>query len=259
MRRPGFSRSGSHVSSSASDGRPVGVLATSDLVRHLGRGHVGRGTVADVMSHGLVACRNTATVRQAARVMTERHVRALVVVAPDGRPLGVVTGTDLLPLVGADAGDRPVADLMHEPITIEPCANFSREVADLLLDSKEIHRLVVVDPDAPANPGAPACSTRRWILPPRWPRLDLFVPAIFLTPNPVSDTGTWLSLTPPVTLASRLPALFRSYTRITSEAARRSRTPCLDTRPCPAGTRPAGRSPLDALHAAISASPMSTR
>ena len=130
-----------------SDGRPVGVLATSDLVRHLGRGHVGRGTVADVMSHGLVACRNTATVRQAARVMTERHVRALVVVAPDGRPLGVVTGTDLLPLVGADAGDRPVADLMHEPITIEPGASL-REAADLLLE-QEIHRLVVVDPDAP--------------------------------------------------------------------------------------------------------------
>ena len=90
-------------------GKPVGVLTTSDLIRELGRGHLGRGTVADVMSHGLVACRNTATVRQAARVMTDRHVRALVVVAPDGRPLGVVTGTDLLPLVGADAGDGPIA------------------------------------------------------------------------------------------------------------------------------------------------------
>ena len=129
------------------DGKPVGVLTTSDLIRELGRGHLGRGTVADVMSHGLVACRNTATVRQAARVMTDRHVRALVVVAPDGQPLGVVTGTDLLPLVGADAGDGPIADLMHPPITIEPGASL-REAADLLLEH-EIHRLVVVDPDAP--------------------------------------------------------------------------------------------------------------
>lgn len=129
------------------DGRPVGVLATSDLVRDLGRGHIGRGTVADVMSHGLVACRDGATVRQAARVMTERHVRALVVVAADGHPLGVVTGTDLLPLVGADAGERPVAELMHPPITIGPEASL-RDAADLLLEH-EIHRLIVVDPVAP--------------------------------------------------------------------------------------------------------------
>lgn len=129
------------------DGIPVGVLATSDLVRHLGRGHLGRGTVADVMSHGLVACRDGATVSQAARVMTERHVRALVVVAADGRPLGVVTGTDLLPLVGADAGDRPAADLMHPPISIAATASL-REAADLLLEA-EIHRLVVVDPASP--------------------------------------------------------------------------------------------------------------
>jgi len=129
------------------DGGPVGMIATSDLVRHLGRGHLGRGTVADVMSHGLVACRDGTTVRQAARVMTERHVRALVVVAADGAPLGVVTGSDLLPLVGADAGDRPVAVLMHPPIAIAPDASL-REAADLLLGA-EIHRLVVVDPADP--------------------------------------------------------------------------------------------------------------
>ena len=129
------------------DGRPVGVLATSDLVHRLGRGRVGRDTVADVMSHGLVACREGASVREVARLMTDRHARALVVVRADGRPLGVVTGTDLLPLVGTDAGERPVAELMHPPITIGPGASL-REAADLMLEH-EIHRLVVVDPDDP--------------------------------------------------------------------------------------------------------------
>jgi CBS domain-containing protein len=129
------------------DGQPVGVLATSDLVRELGRGRRGRDTVTDVMSHGLVACRDSVTARQAARLMTDRHTRALVVVGADGRPLGIVTGTDLLPLVGADAGDRTVAELMHAPVTIAPGASL-REAADLMLEHG-IHRLVVVDPDAP--------------------------------------------------------------------------------------------------------------
>ena len=129
------------------DGRPVGVLATSDLVRRLGHGRLGRDTVADVMSHGLVAVRESATARQAARLMIDRHTRALVVVRADGRPLGVVTGTDLLPLVGADGGDRAVAELMHAPITIGPGASL-REAADLMLEH-EIHRLVVIDPDDP--------------------------------------------------------------------------------------------------------------
>jgi CBS domain-containing protein len=129
------------------DGTAAGVIATSDLVRALGHGHLSRGTVADVMSHGLVACRDTATVRQAARLMSDRRTRSLVVVAADGRPLGVVTGTDLLPFVGGEAGDHAVSGLMHPPITIEPGASL-REAADLLLEH-EIHRLVVVDPDAP--------------------------------------------------------------------------------------------------------------
>ena len=126
---------------------PVGVLATSDLVRYLGHGHLGRGIVADVMSHGLVACREGATLRQAARVMTERHVRAIVVVAANGNPLGVVTGTDLLDFLGADVDAVTVAHLMHVPIAIDPDATL-REAADLMLEHA-IHRLIVVDPGAP--------------------------------------------------------------------------------------------------------------
>jgi len=81
------------------DDLAVGVLATSDLVRFLGRGNLGRGIVAHVMSHGLVACRDGASVRQVARVMTERHVRA-VVVAPNPLP---VSTSDSPPTVCATA------------------------------------------------------------------------------------------------------------------------------------------------------------
>lgn len=129
--------------------QPVGVLATSDLVRFLGRGNLGRGTVADVMTHGLVACRDGATVRQAARVMTEHRVRAVVVVAANGSPLGVVTGTDLLDVVGEDPDGITVAQLMRVAIMIDPGATL-REAADLMLEH-EVHRLVVVDAGVPGS------------------------------------------------------------------------------------------------------------
>jgi CBS domain-containing protein len=126
-------------------GRPVGVLATSDLVAALGRASVGRATVADVMSRGLVVCRENTTVAQAARAMTDRRSRSVVVVAADGRPLGVVTGVDLL----QRAADEPVNELMQRPLTITSSATL-REAADMMLE-RVVHRLVVVDPTAPES------------------------------------------------------------------------------------------------------------
>ena len=79
--------------------------------------------------------------------MREQHSRSLVVVNQHGRPLGVVTGFDLLPFYGdADAGE-PVSSIMHAPITVHPAASL-REAADIMLQH-HVHRLVVVDPAEP--------------------------------------------------------------------------------------------------------------
>lgn len=129
------------------DGALTGVLATSDFVGLLAHGPVGRGSVVDVMSHGVVACREQTTARQAARAMTDRRSRSLVVVSPAGGPVGVVTGSDLLALVHDGAAERRVNELMHEPYTIAPTATL-REAADALL-RHEVHRLLVVDPAEP--------------------------------------------------------------------------------------------------------------
>jgi CBS domain-containing protein len=124
-------------------GESIGVLSTSDLVAALGQTGVGRSTVADVMSRGLVVCRDDTTVTQAARAMTDRRSRSVVVVAADGRPLGVVTGVDLLQGAAEDA----VAQLMRPPLTIVASATL-REAADVMLE-RLVHRLLVVDPKAP--------------------------------------------------------------------------------------------------------------
>jgi CBS domain-containing protein len=123
---------------------PVGVLASSDLVALLGRGRIARATVSDAMSHGIVVCREKTTAVEAARAMTERRTRSLVVVAPHGRPLGVVTSADLLPFVERNAGETRVTELMHEPLTI-PLDATLREAADEMVQH-EVHRLVVIDP-----------------------------------------------------------------------------------------------------------------
>jgi CBS domain-containing protein len=124
-------------------GAAVGVLATSDLVSLLGRTSLGRATVSDVMSHALVVCRETTPVGQAARAMTDRHSRSVVVVSAHGRPLGVVTGVDLL---GREA-EIAIAEVMHAPLTISPTATL-RAAADAMLEHL-VHRLLVVDPAAP--------------------------------------------------------------------------------------------------------------
>ncbi len=127
--------------------RGIGVLSVSDLVRVLIPSLPERQTVGQVMSRGIVVCREDTPVSAAARAMTERRSRSVVVVNTHGRPLGVVTGFDLLPFVIDGNGDALVSVLMRAPITIGPEASL-REAADRMLQ-EHIHRLVVVDPAHP--------------------------------------------------------------------------------------------------------------
>lgn len=125
----------------------VGVISVSDVVAHLGHASLGRRTVAEVMSHGFVVCRPETPLAAAARAMSERRSRSLVVVEATGRALGVVTGYDLLPTLLENATARTVADLMHAPITIHPEASL-REAVDAMV-RHHLHRLVVVDATEP--------------------------------------------------------------------------------------------------------------
>lgn len=131
-------------------GRPVGVIAISDIVVAIADVPLKRGTVRDVMSWGIVVCQAGTPVRAAARAMTDRRSRSLVVIDGKSRAIGVVTGVDLLPelmMPGEDVDAKTIDEFMHPPVTIDPDATV-QEAADLML-SREIHRLLVVDPAAP--------------------------------------------------------------------------------------------------------------
>ncbi len=127
--------------------RPVGIVAVSDLVHDLAAKTANAQTVEQAMSRGLVVCRETTPISGAARAMHERRSRSVIVVDVRGRPLGVVTGFDLLPY--CDNGDvsQPVSVVMHPPITIQPSASL-REAADMML-RLNVHRLLVLDPAEP--------------------------------------------------------------------------------------------------------------
>ncbi|MEP7356714.1 MAG: CBS domain-containing protein [Anaerolineales bacterium] len=147
--------------------RPVGIIAVSDLVHDLAPGIGVRQTVAEAMSRGLVVCREITPISGAARAMRERRSRSVVVVDAHGRPLGVVTGFDLLPF--CDGGDvsQPVSTVMHPPITILPTASL-REAAAMMLE-RHIHRLLVLDPAAPDGMPLGLISTADIVVEMAWP------------------------------------------------------------------------------------------
>lgn len=130
-------------------GRPVGVISISDLVASIVHISTERRTVAEVMSRGIVVCRTDTPLPAAARAMTERRSRSLVVMGTNGQTVGVVTGLDLLAYLEDGAEAQTVFEVMHSPITIHPGATL-REAADRMLQY-HIHRLVVVDPAQPTT------------------------------------------------------------------------------------------------------------
>ena len=128
------------------NGKAVGIISVGDFVVGIVRLSAGRRIVADVMSRGIVTCLDSTPLAAAARAMTERRSRSIVVVNTTGRPLGVITGFDLL-TIDEDRLNQTVAQIMHAPITIRPGASL-REAADLML-KHHVHRLLVVNPDRP--------------------------------------------------------------------------------------------------------------
>lgn len=130
-------------------GKPVGVISISDFVADLAKMVPAyRETVADVMSDAMLVCRDKTPVVAAARSMTDAHYRSVLVVNSAGKPLGVVSGADLLEACEeVDCSALTVSQVMHPALTIHMNASL-REAADLMIQHHH-HRLVVVDPAQP--------------------------------------------------------------------------------------------------------------
>jgi CBS domain-containing protein len=131
------------------NGQPVGIISISDFVAALaGRAPLRRDTVADVMSDAILVCRDKTPATAAARAMVDSGYRSVLVVNGKGKPLGFVTGLDMLALCEqVDCESIVVADVMHPALTIHMSASL-REAADKMIKHHR-HRLIVVDPNEP--------------------------------------------------------------------------------------------------------------
>jgi CBS domain-containing protein len=89
------------------DGRVEGVLTQRDLGGPHGAAIRANTTVDQLMARPVVTASPTTTVREAANLLRGRTIGCLPVVRR-GRPVGIITATDLLELIGRGA-ERPVA------------------------------------------------------------------------------------------------------------------------------------------------------
>jgi CBS domain-containing protein len=126
-------------------GQMVGVLSVSDLIAGMVQERsMERRTVADVMSRSMLICREETPLHAVARGMTDARYRSVIVVDPQGRPQGVVSGLDMLVFCETQQVDRQAGEAMHPMLTIHPNASL-REAANKMIQHHH-HRLVVVDP-----------------------------------------------------------------------------------------------------------------
>ena len=111
------------------DGKVIGVVSEADLlvkeamadesnvvwellagiVHHAARAKAGGVTAADLMTSPAVTIGPGETVERAARLMYDRKVKRLPVVDPAGRPIGIISRTDVLAVF-----DRTDAEIREE-------------------------------------------------------------------------------------------------------------------------------------------------
>jgi predicted transcriptional regulator len=162
------------------DGRIVGVLSERDILVRRGDGGKGRwedALVREVMSQPPVVVGPEEDVGRAAALMTVKHLGCLPVVE-DGRPLGIVTSTDILDAAVEDSFpegeplDWPLRDFMQPDVFSARARDDLMEALDLMAARRVRHLPVVGDDgrvvgilsdrDMRVALGAPAQALAEW-------------------------------------------------------------------------------------------------
>jgi predicted transcriptional regulator len=123
----------------------IGLVTQTDITRGLTSLWSSRNAV-DIMSRNVVTVNVSATVAQAARVMSSRNISCVVVMHRD-EAVGIMTEKDVLKRVVAlhrDHGTTAVAEVMSRPLVTSP-PDHSILCMSRTMDRMRIHRLVVTE------------------------------------------------------------------------------------------------------------------
>jgi CBS domain-containing protein len=132
-------------------GEAVGIISITDIVAAIStQMKAARETVGDVMSYLFLVCRDKTPIIAAARTMSHTHWRSVIVIDTNGKPLGIVTGQDLLWHVDQNGvyENLNVEDIMSHPLTTCDIHASLHDAANLMIQKRQ-HRLVVVDKNEP--------------------------------------------------------------------------------------------------------------
>lgn len=133
------------------NGEIVGVASISDFLAAIStQTKATRETVGDVMSHAFLVCRDKTPIIAAARTMAQTHWRSVIVIDTNGKPLGIVTGQDLLWHVDQNGvyENLNVDDVMSRTLTTVDIHASLHEAANLMIQ-KHQHRVIVIDKNNP--------------------------------------------------------------------------------------------------------------
>ncbi len=75
---------------------PLGVVSHTDAVARYDEPDLGAIQARDVMTPDVISIGENATVREASRRLVESHIHRLLVVSDDGKPLGILSTTDII-------------------------------------------------------------------------------------------------------------------------------------------------------------------
>ena len=102
--------------------------------------------ISDLALHSLISCHAGMSITDVAARMTTADVGSAVVLGPDGRPIGIITDSDLRRRVAAPSGDlsRPVREITSSPVVTIQRDAIGLDAIQAMLEAR-IHHLVVVD------------------------------------------------------------------------------------------------------------------
>ena len=132
-----------HIVVAGDDGKPLGVVSESEVIRHLGSDFFRRVTTVDALMERLFPCLPPDAPLSAALAAMEAQRASCAVVAEARRPLGILTEGDVARLLLAPGDDPPLADVMTAGVVALPATASLATAVDTMAQARIRHLLAL--------------------------------------------------------------------------------------------------------------------